>query len=74
MGCGLFEINFSKNNIYTDKFNESMRYMIEQLPELVVEKEIDNVLLVRSLSEQATALIEWLDGYCLSVTELMSEE
>lgn len=74
MGYGLFEIYLGENG-YTEEFNKNMRYMIEQLPELVVEKEKDNVLLVRSLSVSATALIEILaDCDCLNATEIVSEE
>lgn len=72
MGYGLFKISFNENNGYRKEFNESMRYMVEQLPELLVREEKNDILLVQPLSEQATNLIEWLEKVdCLIVTEIV---
>lgn len=72
MGYGLFEINLSENNGYIKEFNESMRYMIEQNQDFIIEKEHDNILLVRALSEQAMNLIIWLaTSDCLKATEII---
>ena len=71
MNKGLFEINLRENNGYMADFNASMRYMIEQCPQMEIVGDKNDIVLVRALTEEAATLITWLSRTdCLCVTEV----
>lgn len=67
----LFEIDLRDSNGNTKEFNDSMKYMLEALPDCIIREDRDGLITVDLVSEKAITLIMWLyETDCFNVNPL----
>lgn len=66
-------VDLREGNGFVPSFNDSMKYMLEQLPECEIDTAVNGELVIIAISKEAASLIEWLSTDCLIVREIGEE-